>query len=162
MRDDCALAAPGQCARPQQRVVTLEQVLAPRYMAWLNDENDNGTNVYVSANPLLPSSCKRTKEYVASVRRIHPCLRRRCCRAGARLCLLEGPRFQEFPRTIEAQRITPTLRIRLALAPEIAEAPSKPAARAAVTVGAKARIAFAFQPGPLRRCAPEELSILHP
>jgi len=27
--------------RPQQRIVTLEQVLAPRYMAWLNFENDN-------------------------------------------------------------------------------------------------------------------------
>ena len=38
--------------RPQQRVVTVEQVLAPRYMAWLNFENDNGANIYVSANPL--------------------------------------------------------------------------------------------------------------
>ena len=38
--------------RPQQRIVTLEQVLAPRYMAWLTFENDNGANIYVSANPL--------------------------------------------------------------------------------------------------------------
>jgi hypothetical protein len=57
--------------RPQQRVVTLEQVLAPRYMAWLAYENDAGANIYVSANPLLPGSRKRTKECVASVRHIY-------------------------------------------------------------------------------------------
>jgi hypothetical protein len=57
--------------RPQQRVVTLEQVLAPRYQAWLTFENDNGANIYVSANPLRPGSRKRTKECIASVRHIY-------------------------------------------------------------------------------------------
>jgi hypothetical protein len=57
--------------RPQQRIVTLEQVLAPRYMAWLAYENDAGANIYVSANPLLPGSRKRTKECIASVRHIY-------------------------------------------------------------------------------------------
>jgi len=57
--------------RPQQRIVTLEQVLAPRYMAWLAYENDNGANIYVSANPLRPGSRKRTKECIASVRHIY-------------------------------------------------------------------------------------------
>jgi hypothetical protein len=57
--------------RPQQRVVTVEQVLAPRYMAWLNFENDNGANIYVSANPLRPGSRKRTKECIASVRHLY-------------------------------------------------------------------------------------------
>jgi hypothetical protein len=57
--------------RPQQRVVTLEQVLAPRYQAWLTFENDNGVDIYVSANPLLPGSRKRTKECIASVRHIY-------------------------------------------------------------------------------------------
>jgi hypothetical protein len=57
--------------RPQQRVVTVEQVLAPRYMAWLNFENDNGANIYVSANPLRTGSRKRTKECVASVRHLY-------------------------------------------------------------------------------------------
>jgi hypothetical protein len=57
--------------RPQQRVVTLEQVLAPRYMAWLAYENDAGANIYVSANPLRPGSRKRTKECIASVRHIY-------------------------------------------------------------------------------------------
>jgi hypothetical protein len=57
--------------RPQQRVVTLEQVLAPRYMAWLTFENDNGANIYVSANPLRAGSRKRTKECVASVRHLY-------------------------------------------------------------------------------------------
>jgi hypothetical protein len=57
--------------RPQQRVVTVEQVLAPRYMAWLNFENDNGANIYVSANPLHTGSRKRTKECIASVRHLY-------------------------------------------------------------------------------------------
>ena len=57
--------------RPQQRIATLEQVLAPRYLAWLNFENDNGANIYISANPLLAGSRKRTKECVASVRHIY-------------------------------------------------------------------------------------------
>jgi len=57
--------------RPQQRIVTVEQVLAPRYMAWLNFENDNGANIYVSANPLIAGSRKRTKECIASVRHIY-------------------------------------------------------------------------------------------
>lgn len=58
-------------SRPQQRVVTLEQVLAPRYMAWLRHENEHGANIYVSANPLLPNCRKRTKECVASVRHFY-------------------------------------------------------------------------------------------
>jgi hypothetical protein len=57
--------------RPQQRIIALEQVLAPRYMAWLTFENDQGANVYVSANPLRSGSHKRTKECVASVRHIY-------------------------------------------------------------------------------------------
>ena len=57
--------------RQQQRVVTLEQVLASRYMAWLVYENDNGANIYVSANPLRAGSRKRTKECIASVRHIY-------------------------------------------------------------------------------------------
>ena len=46
--------------------------------------------------------------------------------------------FQEFLKSSEAQRITPTLRIRRAPASEAAEAPSKPASKAPVAVGAKA------------------------
>lgn len=57
--------------RPQQRVITLEQVLTPRYMAWLTFENDQGANIYVSANPLRPGSRKRTKECIASVRHVY-------------------------------------------------------------------------------------------
>ena len=57
--------------RPQQRVVTLEQVLALRYMAGLTFENDNGANIYVSANPLRAGSRKRTKECIASVRHLY-------------------------------------------------------------------------------------------
>jgi len=58
-------------SRPQQRVVTLEQVLAPRYMAWLTFENENGANIYVSANPLRTGSRKRTKECIAFVRHLY-------------------------------------------------------------------------------------------
>lgn len=46
--------------------------------------------------------------------------------------------FQEFLKSSEAQHITPTLRIRRAPVSEAAEAPAKPAPRAAVAVGAKA------------------------
>jgi hypothetical protein len=40
-------------------------------MAWLNFENDNGANIYASANPLIAGSRKRTKECVASVRHLY-------------------------------------------------------------------------------------------
>jgi hypothetical protein len=58
-------------AKTQQRVVTLEQALAPRYLGWLAHENHSGANVYVAANPLLPGSRKRTKECMASVRHLY-------------------------------------------------------------------------------------------
>lgn len=58
-------------AKTQQRVVTLEQALAPRYLGWLAHENHNGANVYVAANPLRSGSRKRTKESIASVRHVY-------------------------------------------------------------------------------------------
>src|ERR1700743_3401952 len=58
-------------ARTQQRVVTLEQALAPRYLGWLAHENHSGANIYVAANPLCPGSRKRTKESIDSVRHIY-------------------------------------------------------------------------------------------
>ncbi len=61
----------GDASRPQQRVTRLEQVLAPRYLAWLTYENDDGANIYISANPLCPGSRKRTKESIASVRQLY-------------------------------------------------------------------------------------------
>jgi hypothetical protein len=54
-----------------QRVVRLEQVLTPRYLAWLRYENLSGSNVYVAANPLRPGSRKRTKESIAEVRHLY-------------------------------------------------------------------------------------------
>jgi hypothetical protein len=58
-------------ASTQQRVVTLEQALAPRYLGWLTHENHNGANIYVAANSLLTGSRKRTKESIASVRHLY-------------------------------------------------------------------------------------------
>jgi hypothetical protein len=58
-------------AKTQQRVVTLEQALAPRYLGWLAHENHHGANVYVAANPLRLGSRKRTKESIASVRHVY-------------------------------------------------------------------------------------------
>ncbi|MCU1224601.1 MAG: hypothetical protein JWQ42_2694 [Edaphobacter sp.] len=58
-------------ASATQRIVRLEQALAPRYLAWLRYENHNGANVYVAANPLLPGSRKRTKECIAEVRHLY-------------------------------------------------------------------------------------------
>lgn len=57
--------------RPQQRIVTVEQVITARYMAWLTYENEHGANIYVTANPLRSGSRKRTKECIASVRNLY-------------------------------------------------------------------------------------------
>lgn len=58
-------------AKTIQRVVTLEQALAPRYLGWLAYQNHNGANVYVAANPLRPGSRKRTKECIDSIRHLY-------------------------------------------------------------------------------------------
>jgi hypothetical protein len=58
-------------AKTQQRVVTLEQALAPRYLGWLSHQNHHGANIHVAANPLRPGSRKRTKECIASVRHLY-------------------------------------------------------------------------------------------
>ncbi len=58
-------------ASTQQRIVSLESALAPRYLAWLAHENHNGANIYVAANPLRAGSRKRTKESIASVRHLY-------------------------------------------------------------------------------------------
>jgi hypothetical protein len=57
--------------KTQQRVVTLEQALAPHYLRWLAHENQAGANIYVAANPLRSGSRKRTKESIASVRHVY-------------------------------------------------------------------------------------------
>ncbi len=58
-------------AKTQQRVVTLLQALAPRYLGWLAHQNHHGANIYVAANPLHSGSRRRTKECVASVRHLY-------------------------------------------------------------------------------------------
>jgi hypothetical protein len=58
-------------AKTQQRVVTLDQALAPRYLGWLTHENHNGANIYVSANPLRAGSRRRTKENIDAVRHLY-------------------------------------------------------------------------------------------
>ena len=58
-------------ASTMQRIVRLEQAIAPRYLAWLRYENHNGANVYVAANPLLAGSRKRTKDCIAEVRHLY-------------------------------------------------------------------------------------------
>jgi hypothetical protein len=58
-------------ASTTQRIVTLEQATAQRYLAWLRYENHNGANVYVAANPLRSGSRKRTKECIAEVRHLY-------------------------------------------------------------------------------------------
>jgi hypothetical protein len=58
-------------ASTTQRIVRLEQALAPRYLAWLRYENHNGANVYVAANPLRSGSRKRTKDCIAEVRHLY-------------------------------------------------------------------------------------------
>jgi len=57
--------------RPAQRIVRLEQAIAPSYLRWLAHENHAGANVYVAANPLHSGSRPRTKESIASVRHLY-------------------------------------------------------------------------------------------
>jgi hypothetical protein len=54
-----------------QRIVSLENALAPRYLGWFAHENATGANVYVAANPLRVGSRQRTKESVAAVRHLY-------------------------------------------------------------------------------------------
>jgi hypothetical protein len=54
-----------------QRIVRLEQAIAPHYLAWLAYQNHNGGNVYVAANPLHTGSRKRTKDSIAEVRHLY-------------------------------------------------------------------------------------------
>jgi len=58
-------------ASTTQRIVTLEQATAPRYLACLRYENHNGANVYVAANPLRAGSRKRKKDCIAEVRHLY-------------------------------------------------------------------------------------------
>jgi hypothetical protein len=58
-------------AKVTQRIVSLETVLASRYLGWLAYENASGMNIYVAANPLLPGSRKRTKESIVEVRHLY-------------------------------------------------------------------------------------------
>jgi hypothetical protein len=58
-------------AKTQQRIVTVETVLASRYLSWLTYENRKGANIYVSANTLLAGSRKRTKESIAAIRHLY-------------------------------------------------------------------------------------------
>ena len=57
--------------RPTQRIVRLEQAIAPAYLRWLAHANHSGANVYVAANPLRPGSRRRTKDCIASVRHLY-------------------------------------------------------------------------------------------
>ena len=61
----------GKPASTTQRIVRLEQVISPRYLAWLRYENHNGANVYVAANPLRTGSRKRTKDCIAEGRHLY-------------------------------------------------------------------------------------------
>jgi hypothetical protein len=73
-REDETIALLLRCENPvrvQQRVVTMQQALAPRYMAWLAYENAAGANVYVAANPLRAGSRRRTKDAIAEVRHLY-------------------------------------------------------------------------------------------
>lgn len=58
-------------ARIAQRIVKVEQAMAPTYIRWLAHENATGMNIYVAANPLRSGSRKRTKECIADVRHLY-------------------------------------------------------------------------------------------
>src|SRR5260370_34794245 len=55
-----------------QRILSLERVLAPRYLDWLAHENSMGADIYIAANPLRSASPNRTKESVPAIRHLQP------------------------------------------------------------------------------------------
>ncbi len=57
--------------RPAQRIVRLEQAVAPAYLRWLAHENHSGANIYIAANPLRSGSRRRTKESIAEIRHLY-------------------------------------------------------------------------------------------
>jgi hypothetical protein len=58
-------------ASTAQRIVTIEQAAAYRYLSWLGHQNAEGMNIYVAANPLRSGSRKRTKDSIAEVRHLY-------------------------------------------------------------------------------------------
>ena len=83
--------------RPTQRIVRLEQALAPRYLGWLAYQNIHGANVYAAANSLRPGSRKRTKECIAEVRYLYIDID---CDGDARLAALETSDAVPEPKAI--------------------------------------------------------------
>jgi len=83
---------------PMQRIVRLEHVMEPRYMAWLSHENNRGgNNIYVAANPLRAATRKRTKESIASIRHLYLDID---TDGDARLCALQASDLVPPPTSI--------------------------------------------------------------
>ena len=86
-----------QPARIAQRIIKVEQAMAPTYMRWLAHENASGMNVYVAANPLRSGSRKRTKECIAEIRHVYLDID---CDGDAHLTALEASEAVPEPTTI--------------------------------------------------------------
>ena len=65
------LLAPGESASATPADRSLEQVLEPRYLAWLTTRTAPAQTSTSAANPLRAGSRKRTKECIASVRHLY-------------------------------------------------------------------------------------------
>ncbi len=70
-RNDCTPAAPGRCAPSTTARGHARTSSRASLYGLAHFENDNGANIYISANPLRAGSRKRTKECVASVRHLY-------------------------------------------------------------------------------------------
>lgn len=57
--------------RTQQRIWSAAQAASDQVGRWLRRENAQGSDIYLSMNPLLPDARKRRKSDVAEVRRVY-------------------------------------------------------------------------------------------
>jgi hypothetical protein len=60
-----------QINRLVQRIANAEHLAMPRYQAWLRFENAQGSDIYISMNPLKHDARGRTKNDIAVVRHLY-------------------------------------------------------------------------------------------
>jgi hypothetical protein len=70
-RPDDRLAVLCKRNRVQQRIVTADELIKPRFQSWLKEQNGGGANIHVSMNTLKPEATGRTKNDIADIRHIY-------------------------------------------------------------------------------------------
>jgi len=70
-RPDDRLAVLCKRDRVQQRIVTADELITPRFQSWLKEQNGGGANIHVSMNTLKPEATGRKKQDISAIRHIY-------------------------------------------------------------------------------------------